>query len=169
MLCMLVRNSMRRNRLAFRVVGASLLLSVLLLASSMLVLPHAAVAAPLAEGDIVAAGPLVCQGNGLARAHISGSLVINSTGGTIRIYDADDIQTTGSGNRFDYGDWTQFLGWIGQITATDTNFNARILSSNISYTATGQGMTWVRGDGTCTSSTGQVIPWGFHLQAIVIQ
>lgn len=112
---------------------------------------------------------VVCAGSGIARAHVSGSMAIGSTGGAIRIYDADTIDAQGVGDKFDYGNWTHFIGWIGQIGIGGSDFNVRIIGSNVSFVAVGQGMTWVRGIGTCTTSTGATYTWTDDIQAIVIE
>lgn len=136
------------------------LAAIALLVSALLLIPQQAQAQT---------PQLVCAGSGIARTHVSGSLAVGSTGGAIRVYDADSIDAQGVGDKFDYGNWTHFIGWIGQIGIGGTDFNVRIVASNVSFVATGQGMTWVRGVGTCTTSTGATFSWTDDLQAIVIQ
>lgn len=141
----------------------------LALAMVVFALPRSAAAAPALQNASSGTGQLTCEGKGVAALVLSGDLqVVSSGAGAIRIANAENIEATGDGKRIDGTHWTAFIGWSGEVNASGAQFGARMVGGNVSFTATGSGTAVVRGNGSCTTESGETYTWTGKPQPIII-
>jgi len=105
-------------------------------------------ASTVSAKGISGTGTLWAKGAGLAIVHGDGEIEIEGHGvGMVWIKNADTLEASGNGQRWEGPRATVFWGWSGTIYASGDDITVWMTGGLIEFTASGTGWVYLRGHG----------------------